>query len=543
MTLLCVPKILLLSFSSGITFSSLAVGATPITGSVKDARGNRLNGVFVTAEGVGASYRMTVFSDDRGQYRFPELVAGTYTVTAHASGFQDNRKSSVVVKNGPTVELEFTLTAEQRPEELFRQATPGEWLSSLPGTMKQKFSISKDCSGCHHNLYQLMAHRFTKQDWLKILDAMERIDAIGVPRFGREDGTSPEPRDLPLQLLGSRKWRWGTSEEIADYLAQVQGPGSPLPKIKFHPRPTGKATQAIITEYIVPRENAVPHDVQLDAEKNAWYNDFKANYLGKINPKTGEIKEYKLPDKPGIHPGSANMNVFPDSSDPHIWVSLRSQGRLIRFDPKTEKVTGVWERVSFDEVDSRNGIGLGTNMRVDLTTGKVLARYKYKASTDGYGSAVDSKGMGYRGGITDSDIKVLNPETGEVTNYRTPTPDSGPRRITLDGDDTLWFGEWFAGKIGTLDIKTGKIAEYSVSVPFAAFYEAGVDPKNHVGWAFDWHNDRLVRVNPRTGEVTEYPMPTRDVEGRRTVIDHSTNPPSVWIHGAGNGLIIRVQAP
>jgi hypothetical protein len=38
-------------------------------------------------------------------------------------------------------------------------------------------------------------------------------------------------------------------------------------------------------------------------------------------------------------------------------------------------------------------------------------------------------------------------------------------------------------------------------------------------------------------------MPTPDVESRRTAVDTSTNPSSVWIHGAGNGLIIRVQAP
>jgi len=94
-----------------------------------------------------------------------------------------------------------------------------------------------------------------------------------------------------------------------------------------------------------------------------------------------------------------------------------------------------------------------------------------------------------------------------------------------------------------LDIKSGKMTEYPVSGPFAAFYEAGVDPKNHMGWAFDWRNDRLVRVNPKTGEVTEYPMPTPDVQSRRTDVDTTTDPPSVWIHGAGNGLLIRVQAP
>jgi len=372
---------------------------------------------------------------------------------------------------------------------------------------------------------------------------MERIDATGVPRIGREEaGVRPEPNDMALQLLGPGKWRFGTAEQIAGFLGEVQGPGSPYPQIKFHPRPTGKATQAVITEYILPRENAVPHDVQLDVEGNAWYNDFKNNYLGKINPKTGEIKEFRLPTKPGVPPGSADMYIF-RGADPNVWVSLRSQGQLVRFDPKSEKVTAVWDGISFDRVDSKNGVGMGLGMRVDLSTGKVLARYKYKSKTSGYGSDVDSKGMGFRGGMNDHNIRVLNPETGEVMNYPTPTPNSGPRRITLDGDDILWFGEWYGGKIGRFDVKTEQITEYTPSVQFAAFYQAGVDEKTHEGWAYDWHNDRLDRVNPKTGEIIEYPMPTRDVEGRRTSMDDSTNPISVWIHGAGNGLIIRVQAP
>ncbi|MGH9786251.1 MAG: carboxypeptidase regulatory-like domain-containing protein [Terriglobia bacterium] len=501
-------------------------GAGTVRGSIKDSSGAALNGVFVSAQRAGATFTTTVYSDDTGQFRFPPLAAGSYTVTAHAGGFQPARRANVAVQDGATLPMDFALQVETRPEVLLQQARASEWLASLPGTVEQKMSLGKNCGSCHHNLYHLQGVRFTKEDWVKVISAMERIDVIGEIR---------EPR--PAYYM---PWRHGTKEQIAEYLAQVQGPDSPLANIRFFPRASGKATQAVITEYRVPRANAVPHDVQLDSQGNAWYNDFKTDHLGKINPATGEIKEYKLPSKPGFHPGSSNMFVGDDDT---IWVNQRIAGTLTRFDPKTEQVVGRWERVGgFDRFDSKSGIAYGTNGQLDVKTGKVL-RYQYKADTDGYGTAVDSRGFAYRGGIADSDIKVLNPETGEVANILTPTPDSGPRRIQLDGDAYLWFGEWFGGKIGRLDIKAGTITEHSVSVPFAAFYEAGTDPKNHHGWAFDWRSDRLMRVDPATGAVTEYPMPTRDVESRRTAVDTSTNPPSVWIHGAGNGLIIRVQAP
>jgi virginiamycin B lyase len=515
---------------------SVSQAAGPITGTVTDEGGKTLNGVFVSARRGGANSTVTVYSNDSGRFEFPEnLSPGTYTVRAHAGGLQTGERSNVVVTNSGAVNVDFALKAETRPEELFRQATPGEWLASLPGTEYEKRSVVRHCSGCHHSLYQIKAHRFDKEGWLRIIETMELIDAIGVPRTVEGAGAG----DLPQQVIAPGQWHFASREEIADYLAKIRGPQTPWPTIRFHPRPSGKATQAAITEFHLPRENAAPHDVVLDSKGNAWYNDFKSEHLGVINRQTGEIKEYKLPRKAGVPPGSSNMFMGDDDT---VWVNQRIAGQLFRFDPKTEKVIGTWERVSFNRFDSKAGVAYGTNMQMDVATGRIT-RYRYKDSTAGYGSDVDSRGFGYRGGIKDSDIKVLNPETGDVTRYPTPTPDSGPRRITLDGDEFLWFGEWLGGNVGKLDIKAGKITEYRVSVPHAAFYEAGVDPKSHHGWAFDWHNDRLVRVNPATSEVIEYPMPTPDVESRRTAVDTSTDPSSVWIHGAGNGTIIRVQAP
>lgn len=505
--------------------ASPAFSATTITGTVKDASGHVMNGVFVSASSDAVIYTVTVYSDNAGNFRFPEMAGGTYTVTAHTGGYQSSQRLNVVVKDGQTVPLDFALEVETRPAELVKQATAAEWLASLPGTMKQKYSLSRNCDGCHHNVYQLRDYRFTKEDWVKIISVMERIDAIAETR--------PNP---PM------RWVDGTKQEIAEYLAQIQGPDSALPKIQFSPRPTGKATQAIITEYRIPRQNAIPHDVYLDSQGFAWYNDFKTDYLGKLNIKTGEIKEYKLPTKPGPHPGSEEMFI---GGDQNVWIGQRLEKRYLRFDPRMQEVTGIYDDTKFLRVDVERGVAIGIEMQMDLKTGNVT-RYTYKGSIDGYGNGfgIDSNGIGYKGGFTsESVIRALNPKTGEVTNYPTPTPDAAPRRLSMGMDDNPWFGEWRGGKIGKLDVKSGKITEYGVSDPFAAIYQADMDPKTRAVWAYDWLSDRQVRLDPKTGETTEYPMPTLDIESRRTAFDPTATTTTMWLHGAGTGTIIRLQAP
>ena len=65
--------------------------------------------------------------------------------------------------------------------------------------------------------------------------------------------------------------------------------------LKTMPRPKGKATSVIVTEYDLPRQGAEPHDAIVDAKGIIWYDDFGQSVLGRLNPKTGETKEWPMP--------------------------------------------------------------------------------------------------------------------------------------------------------------------------------------------------------------------------------------------------------
>ena len=84
-------------------------------------------------------------------------------------------------------------------------------------------------------------------------------------------------------------------------------------ELKTLPRPKGKATRVIYTEYDLPRQTIEPHDV-IVAHGAVWYSNFGEQFLGKLDPKTGNVTEYPMPD--------------PKAKDPHS-LAFDQNGNLI----------------------------------------------------------------------------------------------------------------------------------------------------------------------------------------------------------------------
>jgi len=90
----------------------------------------------------------------------------------------------------------------------------------------------------------------------------------------------------------------------------------------------------IITEYDLPRKEAMPHDAQMDVRGNVWYGDFGSQYIGWLDPKTGKTTEFSVPIwKPGAPTG---ISTFRFDRNGLVWVGNMMQGSLVMFDPKTE---------------------------------------------------------------------------------------------------------------------------------------------------------------------------------------------------------------
>ena len=61
-----------------------------------------------------------------------------------------------------------------------------------------------------------------------------------------------------------------------------------------------------------------PHNLIVDKEGQVWYSGNRAAHIGKLNPDTGEITKYEMPDPAAIDPHTL---VFGKSKE--IWFTVQ----------------------------------------------------------------------------------------------------------------------------------------------------------------------------------------------------------------------------
>jgi virginiamycin B lyase len=86
-----------------------------------------------------------------------------------------------------------------------------------------------------------------------------------------------------------------------------------------------------ITEHVLP-EGALPRRVVATADDVIWYTDMAKGLLGRLDPKTGQVKEFASPGGPKSLPQSLAV-----TRNDIIWFTegAPQPNTLVRFDPKT----------------------------------------------------------------------------------------------------------------------------------------------------------------------------------------------------------------
>ena len=533
-------------------FNFIGAASAPgvaLTGQVSSAEEDKMEGVLVSAKKAGSTITITVVSNQQGRYQFPaaKLEPGQYFLSIRAIGYDLDGPKTVEVAPQRTTAADLKL---RKTQDLASQLTNAEWIAGVPGTQQQKTTLLS-CVGCH-TVERIVRSKYDTDGFVETLKRMSGYVNQSTPlrpqiRLGARD----------TALVGEEQARVQRTQ--AEWLSTINLRSSstwgfPL---KTFSRPTGKATRVIITEYDLPRPTVEPHDVIVDAEGMAWYSNFGEQTLGKLDPKTGKVMEYPVPEpKKGSPTGALSLR---SDKDGNLWLGLMYQASIAKFDRKTEKFQ-IWTvppELNKDNtqinmtspksytVDGKlwtQNNGFAGVHRVDLKSGKWETWDPFKESPRGhniYDVIADSQNNAYFTDIGKEHIGRIDAKTGKITLYPTPTPSSGPRRGMMDAQERLWFGEYRGNKIAMFDTKSEKFQEWALPTPWSNPYDVTVD-KNEEAWTGSMLNDRITRLDTRTGQFTEYLLP-RSTNVRRVFVDNSTTPVTFWVGSNHGASIIKLE--
>ena len=106
---------------------------------------------------------------------------------------------------------------------------------------------------------------------------------------------------------------------------------------------------------------------------------------------------------------------------------------------------------------------------------------------------------------------------------------------------SLWFAEFGANQVGLVRHRAdnGHINEYVMPTPWDSPYDAVADKNGNV-WTGSMVTDRVSRLDPATGRVIEYQLPT-STNIRRVWVDNSTNPVTFWTGSNHDADILRIE--
>lgn len=385
--------------------------------------------------------------------------------------------------------------------------------SSLPEGDGREL-VEQICTGCHRTSNITRSSGYSAAGWEELIATM--IDLSGDPKV-RNDVTSYlashfPPNDLRAPTLVQGDVEITFKEWVAPTLGQrSRDPVEAADRSIWWAGQWGNLIGRIdpetgaMTEYMLP-DNAMPHSVSIDAQGGVWYTGNKNGTIGKLDPKTGEISEYPMPDPTARDPHSAAFDDFGI-----LWFTLQQSNKVGRLDP---------------------------------ATGEVRLADMPSPNSRPYGIKIDAEGHPWIACNGGPCLVRIDPETMALNEVRLPTPGSTVRRLDIADDGAIWYVNSSQGRLGRLDPASGEITEWPSpsgpnSHPYALSVVDGIVWYNESGM----RPDALVRFNPRTETFQSWAIPSGGVYAGIVRHMRPTRDGDLLIHQSATNRIIRVNLP
>ena len=326
------------------------------------------------------------------------------------------------------------------------------------------------------------------------------------------------------------------SSEIGSYLTSNFGLDS-IPRAVPADFPLNEEalSRAMYIEYYLPLDpvldagntNRRVQETDIDQNGNVWFTErISPNRIGKLDPRTGEVTDYVLPDSEG-DPHGLNIDRFgkvwwAETDGFHLGVLDPDTGEMTRYNMNTgdETIVGrghtpyldskdnVWFSTRdfiLDGVESEyDGIGVW-----DRESEEITLYMEPKADSRPYGLLVDVNDLVWTALSRGCGVSSFEPATEEWTQYFSPSLETcAVRRLGVDSTaSTIWFGIYSDGKLGKLDTASGTITEYDIPMFSAQPYDTWLDPEDNLWLTDGGQGGAIINFDSDSEKWTYYPSP------------------------------------
>lgn len=229
--------------------------------------------------------------------------------------------------------------------------------------------------------------------------------------------------------------------------------------------PPGISAAADFTAFQVPWEKTRPRDPAVDAQGRVWFAGQGGDYIGRLEPVSGNFTRFDLPDGAGPH----NLVV---GTDGNIWIAGNGAGWIGRMNAATGELKTFSTEV--EGVDDPHTL-------IQARDGRV------------WFSAQQSNRVG-----------VFDPADESLRVWEVPTKRARPYGIVLDGNDQPWIVLFGTNKLAT--IADGELRE--IDLPRKDARPRRLDVIDGNIWYVDYVEGFVGRYNPGTQEFKEWRSPS-----------------------------------
>jgi virginiamycin B lyase len=312
---------------------------------------------------------------------------------------------------------------------------------------------------------------------------------------------------------------------VTDYLAK-NFPEKPMPAAVIIPGPV----RVDIKEWQVPIPGSRPHDPLATRDGAIWYTGQMTNRLGRVDPKTGQVREFPLKT-----PLTAPHGLVEDK-DGNIWFTGNHISIIGKLEPRTGAVTEYRmpdpkatdpHSLAFDPsgilwftLQQSNMMG-----RLDPGTGEIKLVTAPTPRSRPYGIMVNSKGVPFVVLFGTNKIARIDPGTMEIREFVLPDAKARPRRMAFTRDDVVWYTDYPRGFLGRLDPATGQVTEWqSPGGPRSQPY--GIVAAKDVIWYSESGTkpNTVVRFDPKTRQFQTWAIPSGGYIVRKMDVTPDGNP-------------------